>query len=149
VDVLVAAVAWGGALLIDGSGQALPRVPASAPTVLALFAAILLAFALSARSKLRAWRERQPGAVLPDPMTMARFGVLARASSPVGAGVVGLYAGYGIFLIGNLDEPGRRHLATMSGLTVLAGVALVACALFLERVCRLPEDRGAAVPRPR
>jgi hypothetical protein len=30
----------------------------------------------------------------------------------------------------------------MSGLAVLAGAGLVAAALFLEYVCRIPDDKG-------
>jgi hypothetical protein len=152
IAAVTASIGWAGALLVDGLGRPLPRVPASAPTVLLLFAAILLALAVTTRSRLAAWRERRPGARVVDPLTIARYGVLARASSPVGAGVVGLYAGYAVFLLPGLDEPGRRHLAAMSLFALGSGLAVAAAALFLERVCRLPGDGAGGkhnLPRPR
>jgi hypothetical protein len=149
---LTASIGWAGALLVDGMGRPLPRVPGSAPTVLLLFAAILLALAVTTRSRLAAWRGRRPGATAVDPLMIARYGVLARASSPVGAGVVGLYAGYSVFLLPGLDEPGRHELVAMSFFTLAAGLAVAGTALFLERVCRLPGDgsgREHSLPRPR
>lgn len=59
---LVAGVlSWAGARLWDSIGT-LPRVPLAAPIVLAVIAVILLATALSIRARLRAQRERSPGA---------------------------------------------------------------------------------------
>jgi hypothetical protein len=151
VAVLTGALGWAGGLIIDGAGRPMPRVPGAAPSVLILFATTLFVLALTTRTKLRALRDRVPGAPLLNPLTIARYVVLARASSPVGAGVIGLYGGYALFLAGNLDEPGHRHLATMSGLAVLAGAGLVAGALFLEYVCRIPEDQrpSRVMPGPR
>jgi len=152
IGAVCASVGWGGALLVDGQGRPLPEVPSSAPSVLGLFAAILLALALSTRARLRAWRERRPGAKPMDPLSIARYGVLARASSPVGAGVVGLYGGYAIFLMPGLDQSGHHELMQGSVLAVAAGAAVAAAALFLERVCRLPDDGvtdPGNLPRPR
>jgi hypothetical protein len=149
--VLAGALGWGGGLIFDGAGKPMPRVPGAAPSVLLLFAITLVVLAITTRAKLRAARDRVPGASALNPLTIARYVVLARASSPVGAGTVGLYGGYALFLAGNLDEPGHRHLAAMSGLAVLAGAALVAGALFLEYVCRVPDDQGPSrlMPGPR
>lgn len=151
VAVLAGALGWGGGLIFDGAGRPMPRVPGAAPSVLILFAVTLFVLAFTTRAKLRAARDRVPGAPVLNPLTIARYVVLARASSPVGAGTVGLYGGYALFLAGNLDEPGHRHLAAMSGLSVLAGVGLVAGALFLEYVCRVPDDKGPSrtMPGPR
>jgi hypothetical protein len=146
IGAVCASIGWGGGLLVDGLGRPLPEVPASAPSVLGLFAAILFALALSTRSRLRAWRERRPGAGPVDPLSIARYGVLARASSPVGAGVVGLYGGYAIFLLPGLDQSGHRDLIEGSVGAMVAGAVVAAAALLLEWVCRLPDD-GVADPR--
>lgn len=138
IAVLAAALGYSGGLLIDGGGRTLPRVPPSAPTVLVLFIAILLALALTTRSRLKALRERRPDAQGIDSLTVARYGVLARASSPVAAAVAGLYAGYALFLVGDLDGGARQTRMVMSAVSVVAAVALIGAALFLERVCRLP-----------
>jgi hypothetical protein len=51
-----------------------------------------------------------------------------------------MYGGTGVFLLGWLEDPARRDQAIYAGLSVLAGIGVIAAAFFLERVCRLPED---------
>jgi hypothetical protein len=131
-------LAWAGAQVLEQQGVPVPRVPVSAPLTILLLAAILLAIALSMRSRLAAVRDRRPDARPVNPLAAARAAVLAKASSPVGAVVVGVYLGYVVFLIPGIDIRVRRNLALMSGFAVLAGLALVASALFLEHVCRVP-----------
>jgi len=138
VAAVAAVIGWAGAATLVSLGQPLPRVPLSAPLVLLLLAAILLATGLSIRSRLAAARDRRPDARPVNPLAAARAAVLAKASSPVGALVVGLYAGYGAYLLQEAQIGARRQLAMMSGFAVLSGLALIAAALFLERVCRLP-----------
>ncbi|MFF1359022.1 DUF3180 domain-containing protein [Streptomyces sp. NPDC058297] len=147
---LVAGVlSWAGARLWDSIGT-LPRVPLAAPIVLAAIAVILLATALSIRSRLRAQRERQPGAKGVDPLMAARALVFGQASALVAALVAGMYGGTGAFLLEHLDVPARRDQAIYAGFSVLTGIAVIAAALFLERVCKLPEDddedHGGAAP---
>lgn len=150
VAVLTGSVGWAGALIIDGRGRTLPDVPASAPAVLLLSTAIVLGLAVTTRSRLRAVRERRPDAVPLNPLTAARYSVLARACSPVGAGVAGLYGGYALFLVGDLGAPGRGELASWSGLAASAGLGLTVAALFLEHVCRIPDDPAqGGMPHPR
>ncbi|MFJ6568624.1 DUF3180 domain-containing protein [Streptomyces sp. NPDC091292] len=137
--VVAGVVSWAGARLWDSVGT-LPRVPIAAPIVLAVIAVVLLATALSLRSRLRAQRERRPGAKGVDPLMAARAVVFGQASALVAALVSGLYGGVGVFLLGSLDIPTRRDQAFYAGFSVLAGIAVIAAAFFLERVCKLPED---------
>lgn len=132
-------LSWGGARLWDSLGT-LPSVPLAAPIVLAVIAVVLLATALSIRSRLRAQRERRPGAQGVEPMMAARAVVFGQASALVVALVTGMYGGVGVFLLGSLDNPPRRDQAIYAGFAVLAGIAVIAAALFLERVCKLPDD---------
>jgi phosphatidylglycerophosphate synthase len=132
-------LSWGAARLWDSLGT-LPSVPLAAPVVLAVIAAVLLATALSIRARLRAQRERRPGAKGVEPMMAARALVFGQASALVAALVAGMYGGTGVFLLGSLDVPPRRDQAIYAGFAVLAGIAVVAAAVFLERVCKLPED---------
>ncbi|RVU16734.1 DUF3180 domain-containing protein [Streptomyces antnestii] len=132
-------LSWAGARLWDSIGT-LPRVPLAAPIVLAVIAVILLATALSIRARLRAQRERRPGAKGVDPLMAARALVFGQASALVAALVAGLYGGTGVFLLERLDNPARRDQAIYAGFSVLTGIAVIAAALFLERVCKLPED---------
>ncbi|MFE1767810.1 DUF3180 domain-containing protein [Streptomyces angustmyceticus] len=135
-------LAWGGARLWDALGT-LPGVPVAAPVVLALIAAVLAYTAFSLRSRLRAQRERRPGAKGVDPLVAARAVVFGQASALVASLVAGLYGGVGVFLLTTgLELAPRRDQAIYAGLSVLAGAAVVAAAIFLERVCKLPEDDG-------
>ncbi|MFK4065038.1 DUF3180 domain-containing protein [Streptomyces sp. NPDC029674] len=132
-------LSWSGARLWDSVGT-LPRVPLAAPIVLAVIAVVLLATALSLRARLRAQRERRPGAKGVEPLMAARAVVFGQASALVAALVAGMYGGTGVFLLESLDIPPRRDQAVYAGLSVLMAVAVIAAAFFMERVCKLPED---------
>ncbi|MFF3839240.1 DUF3180 domain-containing protein [Streptomyces sp. NPDC001930] len=137
---LVAGIlSWGAARLWDAVGT-LPSVPIAAPIVLAVIAVVLTATALSIRARLKAQRERRPGAKGVEPLLAARAVVFGQASALVAALVAGMYGGTGVFLLGSLDVPARRDQALYAALSVAAGIAVIAAALFLERVCKLPED---------
>lgn len=139
---LVAGIlSWGAARLWDAVGT-LPSVPLAAPIVLAAIAVVLTATALSIRARLKAQRERRPGAKGVEPLMAARAVVFGQASALVAALVAGMYGGTGVFLLGSLDIPARRDQAIYAGFSVLAGIAVIAAALFLERVCKLPEDEN-------
>jgi hypothetical protein len=126
VITLVAGVlSWAGARLWNSVGS-LPGVPAAAPIVLAVIAVVLAATAISIRGRLRAQRERVPGAKGVDPLSAARAVVLGQASALVAALVTGVYGGMGVFLI--------------SLFAVIAGVGVMAAGLWLQHVCKLPED---------
>ncbi|MER7989619.1 DUF3180 domain-containing protein [Streptomyces noursei] len=136
--VVAGILAWAGARLWDAFGS-LPGVPVAAPIVLALIAVVLAATALSLRSRLRAQRERQPDAKGVDPLVAARAVVFGQSSALVAALVAGLYGGVGVFLLLSGVDDARRTQAVYAGFSVLAGAAVVAAAIFLERVCKLPE----------
>ncbi|MGV9417287.1 DUF3180 domain-containing protein [Streptomyces sp. NPDC003674] len=139
VFVVAGILSWAGARLWNSVGT-LPSVPLAAPVVLVLIAVVLLATALSLRARLKAQRERRPGAKGVDPLMAARAVVFGQASALVAALVAGMYGGTGVFLLELLDIPARRDQAFYAGFSVLAGIAVIASALFLERVCKLPED---------
>ncbi|MFF0203120.1 DUF3180 domain-containing protein [Streptomyces sp. NPDC005017] len=139
VFIVAGILSWAGARLWNSVGT-LPSVPLAAPIVLAVIAVILLATALSLRARLKAQRERRPGAKGVDPLMAARAVVFGQASALVAALVAGMYGGTGVFLLEYLDIPARRDQAVYAAFSVAAGIAVIASALFLERVCRLPED---------
>ncbi|MER5470324.1 DUF3180 domain-containing protein [Streptomyces sp. NPDC002935] len=149
VFLVAGVLSWAGARLWNALGT-LPRVPLAAPIVLALIAIVLLATALSLRSRLKAQRERRPGAKGVDPLMAARAVVFGQASALVAALVAGMYGGTGVFLLGSLEDPARRDQAIYAGLSVIAGIGVIAAAFFLEHVCKLPEDddehHGGAAP---
>ena len=139
VFVVAGILSWAGARLWNSIGT-LPSVPLAAPIVLALIAVVLLATALSLRGRFKAQRERRPEAKGVDPLMAARAVVFGQASALVAALVAGMYGGTGAFLLEQLDIPARRDQAIYAGFSVVAGIAVIAAAIFLERVCRLPED---------
>ncbi|MEW2251983.1 DUF3180 domain-containing protein [Streptomyces sp. NPDC058733] len=150
VFVVAGILSWAGARLWNSVGT-LPSVPLAAPIVLALIAVVLLATALSLRARLKAQRDRVPEAKGVDPLMAARAVVFGQASALVAALVAGMYGGTGVFLLELLDIPARRDQAIYAGFSVVAGIGVVAAALFLERVCKLPDDdehnnNGAAHP---
>ncbi|MFD7980817.1 DUF3180 domain-containing protein [Streptomyces sp. NPDC059071] len=132
-------LSWGAARLWNSVGT-LPSVPLAAPIVLAAIAAVLFATALSLRARLRAQRERRPDAKGVEPLMAARAVVFGQASALVAALVAGMYGGTGVVLLDSLDIPARRDQAIYAAFAVLAGIAVIAAALFLEHVCKLPED---------
>lgn len=148
VFAVAGVLSWAGARLWNAVGT-LPSVPLAAPVVLALIAVVLLATALSLRARLKAQRDRRPGAKGVDPLMAARAVVFGQASALVAALVAGMYGGTGVFLLESLDIPARRDQAVYAGFSVVAGISVVAAAFFLERVCKLPEDdehNGSAAP---
>ncbi|MFD5324696.1 DUF3180 domain-containing protein [Streptomyces sp. NPDC127092] len=132
-------LSWGAARLWNSVGT-LPSVPLAAPIVLAAIAAVLFATALSLRARLKAQRERRPDAKGVEPLMAARAVVFGQASALVAALVAGMYGGTGVVLLDSLDIPARRDQAIYAAFAVLAGFAVIAAALFLEHVCKLPED---------
>ncbi|MFE7853966.1 DUF3180 domain-containing protein [Streptomyces sp. NPDC057403] len=149
VFVVAGILSWAGARLWNSIGT-LPSVPLAAPIVLALIAVVLTATALSIRGRLKAQRERRPEAKGVDPLMAARAVVFGQASALVAALVAGMYGGTGVFLLELLDIPARRDQAIYAGFSVVAGIAVIGAAIFLERVCKLPDDdendNGAASP---
>lgn len=140
ITLVAGVLAWGGSRLWNAVGT-LPGVPTAAPIVLAVIAVVLAATAITLRGRLREQRERVPGAKGVDPMSAARSLVLAQASALVSAVVTGVYGGMGIFLISVWgDSSARRQQTVIALLAVVAGIAVMAVGLWLQHICKLPED---------
>lgn len=127
-----AALAW---LLISGfyySG--IPRLPWLPVVTLAGLAVLEAYAAVNTRGRLR----HKPGRDPVNPLVVARFVVLAKASSMVGAIFAGLNAGLTAWLF---VEPTRAATEDRpaAGAGLFASLALVAAALWLERSCRVPK----------
>jgi hypothetical protein len=94
--------------------------------------------------------QRRPGHRPLDPFTAARAAVLALAGSRTGAAVAGVYLGYVGFLLLDLVNDYRRRMVLIAAIAALAGVALAAAALWLERICRIKdgddEEPGGSTP---
>lgn len=139
-----AAVAW---LLISNFYQDLPPMiwpPAVIVAGLAAFEAVVaqnLWARIHQRGRALIARRGPGGAPEPvEPLTVARYAVLAKASSLGGAIFTGFYAGYLPWLLvesGRLPDAAADLPPTVGGL--VASIGLMVAALWLERACRVPE----------
>jgi hypothetical protein len=127
-----AAVGW---LLLSFSYSVLPALPWSPVIVLAVLAVAegLLAQNTSARI------QRKPGTPRVDPLAVARYVALAKASALVGALSAGFSAGLLAWLVLEPTKAARDDRPTAIG-GLVAAVLLVGGALWLERACRVPPD---------
>lgn len=88
----------------------------------------------------RARIARRPGMPPVEPLVVARFAALAKASSLGGALVGGAYAGLLFWEISQRDRlaAAADDVPETAG-AVVGAALLVAAALWLERACRIPE----------
>jgi hypothetical protein len=127
-----AAVAW---LLISTlyySG--IPRLPWLPVVTLAGLAVLEAYAAINTRGRI----ERKPGRDPVNPLMVARFVVLAKASSLAAAIFAGFYAGLTGWLFVETTRAALDDRPAAGG-GLLASLALVGAALWLERSCRVPE----------
>lgn len=127
-----AAVSW---LLISRFYGNIPALPLLPTITLAALAVLEGYVAINTRARI----ERKPGREPVDPLAVARYVVLAKASSLAGAIFAGAYAGVlGWLLIERTRASSSDIPAATAGL--VASLALVGAALWLERSCRVPEQ---------
>lgn len=132
VALAAAALSWLGISRYYGSIPDLPWLPAL--TVVAL-AALEGSAAYSTKARI----DRKPGRERVDPLLVARFVVLAKASSLAGSIFAGIYGGAMVWLAverSRLAHASRDLYPAIAGF--VASVALVVAALLLERACRVP-----------
>jgi hypothetical protein len=115
--------------------NSMPSLPVVGPVSLVLLAGFELVYAFSVRARLRS-----PGPRPLDPIFVAKLAVMAKASSHAGAIVAGLYGGFCVYTLGKLGRPHINADSRASGLSVVAALALVGAALFLEYNCRVPRE---------
>ncbi|HMA47738.1 MAG TPA: DUF3180 domain-containing protein [Frankiaceae bacterium] len=116
----------------------IPRLPRTAPLSLLLVGLVEAQAAVLTRARLA----RRPGTRPILPLTVARLAALAKASSLAGAVLAGAWAAVLAYTVPRADEIGVAGAdAITAGLGLGAAVVLVAAALLLERVCRVPGRR--------
>ncbi|MFB9238493.1 DUF3180 domain-containing protein [Plantactinospora siamensis] len=126
-----AALAW---LLVSSFYADLPALPWLPAVTLAGLAVLEAYAALTTRARI----DRRPGREPVEPLTVARYAVLAKASSLVGAIFGGFWAGLVLWLVVERTKAASDDLpAAVAGL--VASLCLIAAALWLERACRVPE----------
>jgi hypothetical protein len=117
--------------------EQLPWLPAVTLLALAVFE-----FALAQQTRARI--EHKPGRPPVEPLAVARYVVLAKASSVAGAIFVGFAAAITTWLLlratGSAPNRSASNDLPAAILSFIASIALVAAALWLERACRVPEQ---------
>jgi hypothetical protein len=84
--------------------------------------------------------DRKPGTEPVNPLLVARYVVLAKASSLLGAIFAGAYGGVAAWALaerGHLTVAEQNLAPSIAGL--VGALALAAAALWLERSCRIPK----------
>lgn len=137
VFALVGAVlGFGLASIVNGqAGRAVP-VPYLAAVTLWLLALALGIWAYLAKPRLR----RTPGTIPLAPVVAARTAALAMAASRTGALVTGFYLGLGLGTLPDIATPAGSSTILAAGGATLGAALLVAAALWLEHLCRLPRE---------
>ena len=139
VALVVAALSY---LVVSTSYGSLPSPPVSAPVTLVLLALAELGLARVVRDRVqhRLGAGGRPPRRAVHPVQVARAAALAKASSLTGAVVLGGYAALFAWTAPRADAlAAAADDAPVAAVSALAGLALVVCALLLERACRVPE----------
>ncbi len=144
---LVVAALFGGlagwlvVVTAEAFGVFPPRIPWSAPVGLLVFAVLVGALARSTHQRIQVRRERV------EPQRAVAFLVLGKASALTGALVAGGYLGFALNFLTSLEAAAPRERVVRSLVAVVAGLALVAGGLMLERACKVPGADDEDEPR--
>ena len=133
---VLAGLVVGGVLVAAVYGD-LPPLPRYAPVTLVLLAVVEVLMARVVRDRVQGLARR--GARALHPVQVARAAALAKASSPCGALLLGVYAGLALRLLPSEAAAARNDLL-VCGISALASLGLVVAALLLERACRTPDE---------
>jgi len=127
-----AALGW---LLLSFSYGRLPELPWS--PVVVLFVLAIAEGMLAQNTSVRIQRKR--GTLPVDPLAVARYVALAKASALVAALSLGFSAGLAAWLAMEPTQAAGDDLPT-AGSGLVGAAALIGAALWLERACRIPES---------
>jgi len=127
-----AALSWLAISRFYGEMPSLPLLPPATFLGLAIVEAVT---APGTKARI----DRKEGAPPVNPLVVARFVVLAKASALAGAIFAGLYAGLTIWLLTERARNAHASADLPRGIAgLLSALALVGAALWLERSCRVP-----------
>ncbi|MEY2848435.1 MAG: hypothetical protein RI885_1100 [Actinomycetota bacterium] len=119
-------------LALATSGRPVIVLPITLPLALAAIGAVVIVLAVPIR---RMTRGRSSGPV--DPFFATRVVMLAKASAIGGALVTGVGAGMLVYLLTRSVVPGVGSIGS-SIAAIVGAVALLACGLIAEHMCRIP-----------
>ncbi|GGP35834.1 DUF3180 domain-containing protein [Saccharothrix coeruleofusca] len=141
-DLLAAALIAGllAHLVLRLAYDALPLLPRFAGFTLLVISAVDVGLAFSLRARIL----RKPGARPVQPLTAARAVALAKASSLLGAIMLGGWAGVLVYVLparGEFEAASNDLVSSIVG--VVCAAALIGAGLWLEHCCRTPPDPHA------
>ena len=128
----LAALVWGVLRLAYVS---LPPLPWTAIPTLLLLALGEIVTAVNTGARI----QRRPDTKPVEPLVVARFVALAKASAYAATALVGVFGGFVIYLGASLDKATPRRDFIVSAGSVVAALVLAGAALFLEYSCRVPK----------
>ncbi|MQA04579.1 MAG: DUF3180 family protein [Streptosporangiales bacterium] len=131
VAIAVGLVTW---VVVRFAYNVLPPLPWTAVATLGLATVVELILARGAHARIN----RREGAPMLEPLVIARYLVLAKASAYAAAAAAGTFGGLLAYLLGDLASPTQRADAWVAGSCTLASVALGVAAMLLEYACRVP-----------
>ena len=147
-DLVVAGLLAAGVvfLIVQVSYGDLPPLPMFAGVTLFVLAVIEAALGASLRSRIR----KPEGGRPVQPLTAARAVALAKASSLLGAIMLGAWLGLLIYLLPRRAEvTAAAEDARSAVIGVGCSVILIGAALYLEWCCRTPDDQDNQPPEYR
>lgn len=129
--LVTALLVW---LVIDRVYHSLPDLPWLPPLTMFGLGVVEAVAARDTRARV----ERRAGAGRVDPLLVARYVVLAKASALAGSIFLGLYLGLAGWLLTNLAVQAHVNDLPAASAGIVGTMVLVAGALLLERACRVP-----------
>ena len=153
--VLAAGLAVAAWLVVRAGYGSLPALGWWLPVPLGVLALAEALGARALRARLAAQRDHRPPSergtapVRPvEPMLVARLAVLAQASAYVGAAFVGIWVGLLLYVAPSVSRLQAAGPDTVTGVVgVVCSAALVAAALWLESICRIPPSPDDETPQ--
>ena len=125
---------WLIVVIADSFGLIPPRIPWTAPVAVFVVAALVGVLAYTTHQRIQVRRERV------EPERAVAFLVLGKASALAGALVAGGYLAYGLMFVSRWTADAPRDRVIKSVVAVVAGIAMCAAGLLLERACKVPKD---------
>jgi len=128
--------------LLEGLYSQLPPLPWTAVPTLLLLALGEIVAGVHLRNKIHhkaAAEEARPI----DPLSVANMAALGKASAHAAAALAGVFLGFVLHVLPDIDLPTPRHDFIVSVATTVSALILTGAALFLEYCCRVPKDPEA------
>jgi hypothetical protein len=130
-------------LLVRVAYGSLPQLPTLAGVTLLVLAIVEAVLGTSIRDRIKRKFEGRPDDGRPlQPLAVARAVALAKASSLLGAIMLGAWLGILAYVLPRRDEfDAAAHDTTSTIVGVICSALLIAGALWLEYCCRAPDDQ--------